>query len=813
MFRESCEAQVFRAPKIGDRSEAPQPSSQNALGEFWDFVAHEYKGYTYYTGSSFPADKPTFATACYTDRELIVRAVLQDPVLDQAVENCRKNQAGIFAADHFTINLMTPDRVRFLFTVNPLATTYSERNLERDAALHFDAEVEIRREAWELTVAIPFVTLGMTGPPTEALWFDLVRQEQGNAAVSTLTRSPVMPPYNYIYEYPVFHFSRLMLGEGRESVSETEDLHGGMTASLDSDKEVRAGALCEVIVDLEVGEQPFLSGGRIRLSHGAPVLNCGVRWSEPLDWQHVQVDNPAGSGYLGVEGADFQIHTNGDYSEAVYTGDKALRPGTKLRLRVGDTRWGGPGVQASSVATPAHAIKVNADVLGIGIFEPLQPWPELKVAAGPASVLAVSNPGAVPAGEPFEVCVRAVDAAGNLAEAFEGEVRLSCDADDHTFPKTVAFRSADRGARIIEGTIRSRGVFSFAACAGPLAGQGNFIATDGSFGEGYILYGDIHCHTCTSDGWRTPEEKVHECRYLRGMQFMAISDHDFDQSPGKWEHYKRLARESDIPGRFAAYLAHEWTPTAGHGKAFVRKHPGHHYVILYPGFEGDLLRANDRACATPEKLFAAARKYEDMMVIPHYHAGRPPVAPDISYALEIVAWDGKVAETDADTRDSVYSTLNQGYRLGIIGGTDHGGEGLTLNRNGEMLAVQVDAFDRDAIRRGIQQRRTLAITHHRALIRLTMNGSEMGSVVRMNSREPRRFDVRVACRPYAAHIKLVRNGTVIGTYNNALTGARDHVACSFVDDETVHSEAWYVVKVVLHGGEPLWSSPVWASPE
>lgn len=812
MYRANLDSREFFAPPVASRDPSTWPNGNNSCTEFWGFVAHAYKGYHYYTGSDFPADKKSYAKFAHTSDELLVHVRMEDPVMPAAAKNCADNSGDYYMADHVTVNIVTPSFTRYLFSVNPVGARRTEKNAQSDAGLEFDARIEVRANEWEVLFAIPFATLECDPDATGVLAFDIVRQEQGDSAVTTLSRARITPPYNFLYEYPVFHFSPLYLGKKCALPAGLfEDATEGFAVRVREGATVRAGALCEIALDVTVGKNGLHPGGRIRMCHSSPVLNCGVHWTLPQDWDNVQTANPRGAGYLSIRGADFKIETNGIYTTATYTGDRPLAPGEKLEVRIGDRRQGGPGIRAGVVNDPHHRMAFNIDARANRIAEPVLPWPEINIVNNDPVDIVVSNPGAVPAGKPFEVCVRLVDRFGNLAGDFVGRVALYLDAAQHSFPKEIDFAAADRGARLIEGVVESRGVYSFAAVAGCLSGQGNYLATDGSFGDGYILYGDVHCHTSSSDGWRTVEEKVFESRYMRGLNFMATADHDFDMSPDKWAHFKAVARATDEPGRFVNFLAHEWTPSAGHGKPFHRQHPGH-YVIVFPGFEGDLLRANAQNCNSPEKLFAAAREQNDLMVIPHYHGKRPPIDPEIGYALEMAAWDGKVAETEDDATYSVFSTLNEGWKVGLIAGTDHGGEGLRVYRNGEMFSVLVPEFDRDAIRDAIKQRRTVAITHSRALLKWTLNGAEMGAEIALDRNEPRVIAVRAACRPYPLKIQLIRNGRQLREFNNSgRSGSRDLIECRFTDEEPLAGNSWYMIRLMLHGGEKIWSSPIWTT--
>ena len=82
--------------------------SANCYADFHGFLAHEYQGYYYYTGSDFPAIKKTTAFLAYTDRELLVFIKMVEPKMAEIVSHLKNNKNGFLLADHITINIISP---------------------------------------------------------------------------------------------------------------------------------------------------------------------------------------------------------------------------------------------------------------------------------------------------------------------------------------------------------------------------------------------------------------------------------------------------------------------------------------------------------------------------------------------------------------------------------------------------------------------------------------------------------------------------------------------------------------------------------
>lgn len=814
MFRQSSTGQFLVAPKSDSNAPSDWTGPQNLADDFHVLVSHGYKGYFYYTGSAFPAAKPTRARVAHTGSALRAHVECDDPHMPGTLEFFETDKPEFLGADFVALNILTPSGDRLLVAVNPRGETYAERNRELGVELPFTASAATGDTAWTADFELPFDLLGLEGKPGEGIGFDVVRQEQGHAMLSTWTRAATMPPYNKIFDYPVFHYSPLYLDEKGGELPAMADALAGLAVERVSPESVEVGHFAEVVLKVTLGERGMQPGGQIRVRHAAEVIDTGSMWWLEEDWSEIQGERPGGVGYVKVDAeGPFEVDARRTFAYIDYTGDKPLPAGGVVTVTLGDRSEGGPGVQAQRVAMPDHPIEVDVDPLGRGACEPVLPWPAIDVTPGEAEAFVVSVPGAVPGAEAFEICVRAVDHQGNIAAGFTGTVRLTTDAADSTLPMDVEFKPEHRGARIVEATIESKGTFAVHADAGKLRATSNYICTDGSFGDGWIVYGDVHTHSGSSDGYYAPMWKYRESRHLRGLAFWSLTDHDFDQTPDKWAMYQEVAARCDQPGRFAAILGYEWTPSAGHGPAFARRgQASGHYCVLFPELTGDCVRSDEDRGNTAEKLLEVTSQMPGVKVIPHYHGGRAPVGEN-SPAIEIVAWGGKVSDTQSDVSRGlgVLGTIEEeGWKLGIIGGTDHGGEGMLATRPDELCVARVDAITREGVMAALDRRSVYASSWFRVLMSMRVNGVEQGGELTCGKDEPRTVEVKVASRPSAIWVELRRGSKTIGKIGNQTT--RDFVRTfTFTDDEPLEKDTFYTVRLRYPADNFVWSSPVWVS--
>ncbi len=106
---------------------------------------------------------------------------------------------------------------------------------------------------------------------------------------------------------------------------------------------------------------------------------------------------------------------------------------------------------------------------------------------------------------------------------------------------------------------------TFVIAAAAAAGERPEIA-------GYrFFFGNLHAHTGYSDGLELPEDAFRTARDVAGMDFMAVTDHDYMmlEIPAHWEDLKRTAARFTEDGRFVALSGAEWTEnTSGHINLF-----------------------------------------------------------------------------------------------------------------------------------------------------------------------------------------------------------------------------------------------------
>jgi hypothetical protein len=307
-----------------------------------------------------------------------------------------------------------------------------------------------------------------------------------------------------------------------------------------------------------------------------------------------------------------------------------------------------------------------------------------------------------------------------------------------------------------------------------------------------------------------------------------VSDHVEALSDRQWEYFCGVINDFNESGRFAALIGQEWTnhrPEVGA--------PGHRN-IYYRGDSGPIIRCTDPRYDTLEKLYAAAREL-NALLIPH-HSANVQMGVDWSQGYEptherLVEIHSIWGNSERPGRDGnplavrphggerdgqhVFDALNRGYRFGIVGGGDiHDGrpgddlhrflehENAPLLRRQGIMAVWANELTRESIFDALWNRRCYATTNNRTLLRFSMAGRPMGSSVNTAASLP--VSIYAASESPVARLDLVRNGEDVYTIEpnrRELSIERAEPAPAVV--------SWYLVRVTRQDGGMAWSSPIW----
>ena len=289
-----------------------------------------------------------------------------------------------------------------------------------------------------------------------------------------------------------------------------------------------------------------------------------------FDWRH-QDYWPEAMGYVTVEDAGgealpFDCETAlKSATPAIVTLPRDWESGEEIVVRIGDRRYGGPGVVAWPTAYPAAHLAVGVALPGEEAFR-RAPEATLVVRTVPCPPVAryyLFAPSQAAPGQEFRAVALPVDANGNAIAGAEG-VSVDVPAGG-----TAEVTPGPRHSLHIAATVRAEGVarLRLEDRENGLVAESNPMRVARAEGPG-VYWGEFHCHGYDGSEINVLNEGTHpDSMYAYGrdvtrLDFVAMGSHIFRQAPHAveewWELYREAAARYDETGRYVTFMGCEW---------------------------------------------------------------------------------------------------------------------------------------------------------------------------------------------------------------------------------------------------------------
>lgn len=358
-----------------------------------------------------------------------------------------------------------------------------------------------------------------------------------------------------------------------------------------------------------------------------------------------------------------------------------------------------------------------------------------------------------------------------------------------------------------------------------------------------VYFGDIHTHSGEVDGMSDMSigcgmgSRRSNYEYARGpggMDFYALTDHEWQVHQDRIADYMGLADEYNSDASFVTLPAFEYTSLLyGHRNVYFRESGGT-IINSTRGWGGPTL--DPQLAVTPEELWALLDSNGvPAITIPHHpSATSHPCSWDFYNAsydrlVEVYSSWGS-SEYYGDFPRGVsdrYKTLNvrdalsRGLRMGMVAGADghdgHPGDAqspmikhhhLFHHLGSGLTAVICSELSRSSIFNALYKRRCYATTGTPILLSVILNGTEMGSEIGpLDHRENLVLRVKCIGTNGIDHLRIIKNGRVAET---VVCHGEHEVELEWQDKAYSNSEkAFYYVRVTQKDYESAWSSPIW----
>ena len=361
-------------------------------------------------------------------------------------------------------------------------------------------------------------------------------------------------------------------------------------------------------------------------------------------------------------------------------------------------------------------------------------------------------------------------------------------------------------------------------------------------GNWEVYFGDIHTHSGQvlevnegkGCGLGSRRENYEYALGPGGLDFYALTDHEWQVDPARVAEYLGLALEYEQPGRFACLPAFEFTSLIyGHRNVYFRGPGG--TVVNANRTGGPPVMDVDKS-VTPDELWEALRATGvPFLTVPHHPSSTSHPCnlgifrEEYDRLIEVYSvWgsseycgDFPRGVSDRYRTLDVRDAIGRGHRFGLVASAD-GHDGHPGNAQGPMVkhhhqfhfcgsgraAVLTRELTREAVFDALHARRCYATTGTPIVLDARVNGHVMGSQLPAPGKdEPARVAVRCQGTNGIDHIRIVRDGQIVHT----VPGHGQFELDLEWEDRTAvaagpHS---YYVRVLQVDRESAWSSPVW----
>lgn len=326
-----------------------------------------------------------------------------------------------------------------------------------------------------------------------------------------------------------------------------------------------------------------------------------------------------------------------------------------------------------------------------------------------------------------------------------------------------------------------------------------------------LVWGDLHTHSCYSKcvgaANGMPDEMLRYQRDVLGLDVIGLLEHTSMMAPAEdlWVCDRQEAEAGD--GRIVLYGTEPGVSPGRHTNIYATSRAT--FDRLCASFVN---KASDRAAAYRACLAAAPEG--QVVALRHFHGdtatddrgAAQTFEPRLELAME--AMQGRtnalLGEGSKAGFPAVY--LNQGFKIGLVGGSDHFRETEAVNHYC-LTGFWVKERSAAGVWEALRARRTVAVSDAKVALWVECDGAVMGKDAEAGASEGVRFRVSVASARPVKSVTLIRDGEVL-PWTEVGRGA----ATIELRDNPAPGRHWYVVTAQAESAYPGKLAVAHASP-
>jgi hypothetical protein len=357
-----------------------------------------------------------------------------------------------------------------------------------------------------------------------------------------------------------------------------------------------------------------------------------------------------------------------------------------------------------------------------------------------------------------------------------------------------------------------------------------------------LYWGTVHGESEKIDSTENIENCLRHFRDEKAYNFIAVSPFESAEETSNelWKSLNQSVVDFYEEDRFVTFVGFQWVGVAG--EEGVRQ-------IIFAKDNKPILRKKETKTNTLKKIYKSYAPKE-IISIPCFTMGKgfhynfKEFSPEYERVVEIYnAWgssectakegnmrpisiQGKLGIQET-AEGSIQKALQKNYRFGFVaGGLDDRGiyssffESDQIQYSPGLTGIVAKGYNRESLFEALYNRSCYATTGERMLLDFQLSGLPMGSETNTTEkpglRVNRHLSGYVAGTEELKKVEIIRNGTVIKTYNpkaNTFEFAYDDLIP--LEKAVLKAEnkqppfAYYYVRAIQEDGHIAWGSPVW----
>ncbi|GMQ64431.1 DUF3604 domain-containing protein [Vallitalea maricola] len=519
---------------------------------------------------------------------------------------------------------------------------------------------------------------------------------------------------------------------------------------------------------------------------------------------------------------------------AVVALDNGLKEGQTIKIKFGgvDRPWLEGECTPSRVSQFSFRVngtyliyKVFIDKMGNGEYQEIKAFPLVRVVPDKARKIVLTAPSIIKTDEGFNININVIDRFNNPIFDYDTDNFKLVISNLDTKEKTIITKVDD----IFSGKVSREGFYEIIAEGTDLHAEKAVLLCDNSADN--LYWGDIHTHSNLTANIRDndcgayPSEGYLYAKEVSRLDYICISEQTFmfneDRSVNvDKETWNKIGTESDRfyeKGSLVTFPGIELHSKRGDTVVLFRDS-----LSSYEYPSEDVLDIGDMWKFYKEKEFLS---------IPHLHRycnGRPRKdeqeqkftgfntqnwKEDNEHEVLCEIYSSQWGRFENDKHpmilkaranvegNTVVDFLNSGKKWGTAANSDghDGNPGY-----GGITGVYASEKTRESIFESLSSRKTLASTHPRTVIKLDINGYDMGSI-NEGDKSPRDINIKTIAPSNIKKVEVIRNGEVF--CSESCTS--NYMDITVTDREELDKDTYYYIRVVLENGHLGWTSPIW----